>query len=139
VVKNRQNLISKEHREEIQKYITGIVQQNRHKMIAIYCMPDHTHLLIGARPDVALSDIVRDIKAGSSFFINSKKLSRMQFRWQVGFGAFTYSRSEVPRVAQYIADQERHHSKAKFKDEYLALLNDFEVEYDDKYLFEWIE
>src|SRR5690348_6897265 len=94
-VKGRENLISKQHREELHKYITGIVQNRKQKMLAVFSMPDHTHLLIGQQPDSSISDLVRDVKAGSSNFINDKKWMRGHFNWQQGFGAFSYSKSQI--------------------------------------------
>lgn len=102
-------------------------------------MPDHYHLLVGLRPSIAISDLVRDIKAGSSSFINDKGWVKGKFNWQEGFGAFSYSRSQVEAVSKYILSQERHHEKRSFKTEYVGLLDKFEVEYEDRYLFKWIE
>lgn len=138
-VEGRQNLISPEWREEVHKYITGIVVKRGQKLIAIFCMPDHIHLLIGIKPSIAISDLVRDIKAGSSNFINGKGWIRGRFNWQEGFGAFSYSRSQIDGVSRYILEQEKRHADKSFKTEYLALLEKFEVEYDEKYLFEWVD
>ncbi|MDB5282170.1 MAG: Transposase family [Bacteroidota bacterium] len=138
-VKGRQNLIPKQHREELNKYITGIVKGDGQKMLSVFCMPDHAHLLVGLKPSMAISDLVRDIKTGSSNFINDSKWIRGQFNWQEGFGAFSYSRSQLDEVVKYILNQEEHHRKRTFKEEYLDFLQKFEVEYDEKYLFEWIE
>jgi REP element-mobilizing transposase RayT len=138
-VKGRENLISKSHREELHKYITGIVQKREQKMLSIFCMPDHTHLLVGLKPLIAISDLTRDIKAGSSNFINDKKWVKGKFNWQEGFGAFSYSRSQIDTVIKYILNQEEHHKKKTFREEYINFLKKFEIEYDEKYLFEWIE
>ena len=138
-VKGRQNLVPKQHREEIHKYITGIVQARGHKMLSVFCMPNHVHLLAGIKPVMAISDLVRDIKAGSSNFINSRKWIPTQFNWQEGYGAFSYSRSQIDSVIKYILAQEEHHKKKSFHDEYLGLMKEFGIEYDEKYLFEWIE
>jgi putative transposase len=138
VVKGRQNLIPKSKREELQRYITGIVQNRGQKMLAVFCMPDHSHILTGLKPSIALSDLVRDIKAGSSNFINDNKWVNGKFSWQEGFGAFSYSRSQIDTVIKYILRQEEHHRRRTFKEEYIELLKKFEVEYDEKYLFEWI-
>ncbi|MEW6608253.1 MAG: IS200/IS605 family transposase [bacterium] len=138
-VKGRQHLIPKQHREELQKYITGIVQAREQKMLSIFCMPDHTHLLVGLKPSIATSNLVRDIKAGSSNFINNNKWIRGNFNWQEGFGAFSYSRSQVDDVIKYILNQEYHHRKRTFREEYIEFLKKFKIEYDEKYLFEWIE
>lgn len=138
-VKGRENLISKNNREELNKYITGMVQKREQKMLSIFSMPDHTHLLIGLKPSIAISDLVRDIKAGSSNFINEKKWMQGKFSWQEGFGAFSYSRSQIDDVIKYILNQEEHHKKRTFREEYLDFLVKFEIEYDTKYLFDWIE
>jgi putative transposase len=139
VVQGRQNLISKQYREELHKYLTGIVQNRGNKMLAVFCMPDHTHVLVGLHPTNAVSDLTRDIKAGSSQLITNNNWVKGKFNWQVGFGAFSYSRSQIDTVIKYILNQEEHHKKSTFKEEYLQLLKDFEIEYDEKYLFEWIE
>lgn len=135
-VKSRQNLIKEHFRDELQKYITGIVTNREQKLISIYCMPDHTHLLIGLKPNMALSDLVRDIKAGSSGFINEKKWIQSKFQWQEGFGAFSYAQSQLDNVINYITTQPQHHRKSSFNEEYRALLNKFSVDYDNAYLFE---
>ncbi len=134
-VEGRQNLIAPEHNDELQKYITGIVTAQKHKLIAINNMPDHLHILIGLRPDAALSDLVRDVKAGSSKFINARRWVMGRFSWQEGFGAFSYSRSLLGTVIRYIQNQQKHHAKKSFRDEYLELLEKFGVEYDRKYIF----
>ena len=110
-VKGRENLISKSHREELHKYITGIVQKLEQKMLSIFYMPDHIHLLVGSKPSMAISDLTKDIKAGSSNFINDKKWLKGKFNWQEGFGAFSYSRSQIDTVIKYILNQEEHHKK----------------------------
>ncbi|CAN5640785.1 hypothetical protein BH10BAC5_BH10BAC5_01570 [soil metagenome] len=138
-VKGRQNLINTENREELHKVITGITKNRKHKMLAIYSMPDHTHILISLNPDHSISDAVRDIKAGSSKFINEKNWFRGKFYWQEGYGAFSYSKSQIGRVVKYILNQEKHHKKRTFKDEYINFLNKFEIEYDERYLFDWNE
>lgn len=137
-VKGRENLISKNNREELHKYITGIVKNRGQKMISVFCMPDHTYLLVGIKPSISISDLVRDIKAGASNFVNEQKWVKGKFNWQEGFGAFSYSRSQIDKVAQYILNQEEHHKKKTFKEEYINFLRKFEVEYDTKYLFEWV-
>lgn len=138
-VKGRQNLIRAEIREELHKYITGIITNRDQKLLSIFCMPDHTHLLIGLKPSISISDLVRDIKAGSSKFINDKNLIKGKFSWQEGFGVFSYSGSQIDTVIKYIQNQEKHHNKKSFKEEYLEFLKKFEIEYDEKYLFEWID
>ncbi len=136
-VSGRQSLILKSRKEKLFKYITGIVRNRNQNLIAINGMPDHIHLLIGFKPNIALSDFVRDVKAGSSGFINEKKWLQGKFNWQEGFGAFSHSRSEIDRVVRYIQNQEEHHLKKTFREEYMEVLKDFQVEYDEKYLFTW--
>ena len=139
-VMGRQNVIPRQHREELHKFITGIVQNREQKMLVIYCMPDHTHILVELNnPSMSVSDLVRDIKAGSSGFINTKKWIQGKFNWQEGFGAFSYSKSQVDKVVKYILNQEEHHKKKTFKEEYLELLEKFEIEYNPEYLFEWYD
>ena len=113
-VEGRQNLIAPKHNDELQRYITGIVSGQRHKLIAINNLPDHVHLLIGQRPDASLSDLVGDVKTGSSKFINQKRWVAGRFSWQEGFGAFSYSRSQLGTVIRYIENQQRHHAKKSF-------------------------
>ena len=137
-VKGRENLISKNNREELHKYITGIIQNRDQKLYAIFCMPDHIHLLVSMKPSINISDMVRDIKANSSKFINDKKWVIGKFNWQEGFGAFSYSKSHVDNVVKYILNQEEHHKKINFKEEYIDFLKKFEIEHNEKYLFEWI-
>jgi REP element-mobilizing transposase RayT len=138
-VKGRENLIAEKYRIEIEKYMCGIVSNNKSKPLAIYCNPDHTHILIGLNPAISVSEITGDIKASSSKFINNRKLLRGKFYWQDGFGAFTYSKSQIDKVAKYILNQPAHHRKQSFKEEYLLMLKQFEIEYDVKYLFEWYD
>ena len=136
-VQGRQNLIAEKHREKLEKYICGIVSNKKSKPLAIYCNPDHTHILIGLHPAISISDITRDIKANSSKWINDNKWILGKFNWQAGFGAFTYSRSQIDSVVKYILNQPEHHKRTKFKDEYINFLEKFEIEYDEKYLFKW--
>lgn len=134
-VEGRQNLISQEHNDQLQKYIVGIVSGQKHKLIAINNMPDHMHLLIGQRPDSSLSDLVQAVKAGSSKFINETHWVIGRFSWQAGFGAFSCSRSQLDTVIRYIGNQQKHHAKQSFRDEYIELLEKFNVEYDPCYIF----
>ena len=138
-VQGRLNLIPKQHREELHKIIAGIVSNRNQKLISIFAMPDHVHILVGLKPNIAVSDLVRDIKSGSSKYIKEKKWVKGLFSWQEGYGSFSYSRSQISQVANYILDQEKHHIKKTFKDEYIDMLKKFEVEYDEKFLFKWIE
>ena len=139
VVKGRQNLIPKSNKEELHKYITGIVQKRKHKMLAINSVPDHLHMYIGMHPDQSVSDLMRDVKTNSSIFINDKKWLKQKFQWQAGYGAFSYSKSHSPRVIQYVLNQELHHKKRTFREEYLDFLNKFGIKYDERYLFEFYD
>jgi REP element-mobilizing transposase RayT len=134
-VKFRQALIQSSWKEQLHKYITGIVQNHGHKMIAINSMPDHLHLFIGFRPNQSLSDLMRLIKGESSEWINKQQFTPVAFRWQEGYGAFSYSRSHVQVVTDYIINQEEHHRKKTFLEEYQQFLEQFEIEYDDRYIF----
>jgi len=138
-VKGRQNLIHSKHNNTIQKYITGIVQNKGHKMLAINNMPDHFHIFIGYSPTETLSGLIRDLKSNSSNFINAKRWFLGNFSWQEGYGAFSYSHSHVDHVCKYIANQQSHHKKKTFKEEYIELLQKFDVDYKPKYLFDWVE
>lgn len=138
-VQDRQCLIPPEHKEEIYKYVTGIVTNQGQKMLQINGVADHVHLLIGLKPSIALSDLVRDIKAGSSKFINEKRWIKGKFNWQDGFGAFSYGHSQLDQVINYIRDQEVRHRQNSFKHEYLALLRKFDIAFEDKYVFDFVE
>jgi REP element-mobilizing transposase RayT len=138
-VQGRQCLIQPAHKEEIYKYITGIVTNQGQKMLQINGVADHVHVLIGMKPNIALSDLVRDIKAGSSKFINEKRWVKGHFNWQEGFGAFSYGHSQLDTIIRYIQDQEIHHQQNTFKSEYMTLLQRFEIEFDDKYVFEFLD
>lgn len=138
-VQNRKALIKPEWEEELYKYITGIIQNKGQKMLAINGTHNHIHFLIGMKPTCCLSDLVREVKKASNAFINERKLTPYNFRWQEGFGAFSYSRSQLTNVIQYIANQKVHHNKDTFQEEYLAFLNSFDVDFKDEYLFDWIE
>jgi len=137
-VRNRENLIPAKHREDIHKYITGIVTKRKQKLLSIFAMPDHVHIFVGLTGDVAVSDLVRDIKAGSSKYITDNNFVKGKFNWQTGYGAFSYSKSQIDKVNRYILNQEQHHKKRTFKEEYLEFLEKFGVDYDEKYLFKWI-
>jgi len=138
-VKGRENLIREQWKDELHKYIAGIIKGKKQKSIIVNGMPDHIHTFIGLRPAKAISDLVRDIKNNSSNFINDKKFVRGRFSWQEGYGVFSYSHSHIERVYNYILNQEKHHTKKTFREEYLELLKKFEIAYNEKYLFEWIE
>jgi putative transposase len=134
-VKYRECAIQNSWKDELYKYITGIIQQNKHKMLCINGMPDHIHILVGMRPTQSISDLLQDIKGSSSKWINSKKLVKGKFEWQEGYGVFSYSKTQIKTVALYIENQEQHHNETTFREEYLELLKEFEVEYDEKYIF----
>jgi REP element-mobilizing transposase RayT len=134
-VQARQNLIRPERKEELQKYMTGIVTRQGQKLIAIHCMPDHTHVLIGLMPSIALSDLVGDIKTGSTNHINENRWVLGRFSWQEGFGAFSYSHSQLKGVIDYIRDQVKHHARKTFRQEYLAFLKKYEIPHDERYIF----
>ncbi len=138
-VKGRVNLIPEIHKDELYKYITGIIQNKGQKLICINGMPDHIHLFFGMKPDIALSDLIRDIKHFSTKFINERQWFKGKFYWQEGFGAFSYSHSHIDTVVKYIQCHEQHHRKTSFRDEYILMLKKFNIDYNEKYLFEWID
>jgi len=138
-VKGRKSLIHQAWEEELYKYITGIVHHKNQKMLAINGMPDHIHIFIGMKPTCCLSDLVREIKKSSNEFIKEKQFLKSKFEWQEGYGAFSYSHSSIDNVVKYILNQKEHHKKKKFKDEYIDLLQKFEIQFKDEYLFEWID
>ncbi len=138
-VKGRQNLIDKQWKEELHKYIAGIIKGKDQKPIIVNGMPDHIHCFIGLKPAKAIAELVRDIKNNSTNFINNNKLIHGKFSWQEGYGAFSYSHSQINNVYNYMLHQEEHHQKKTFKEEYLQLLTEFQILHDEKYLFEWIE
>ena len=137
-VRGRQHFIRENFRQELEKYIAGIINRKKQKLYAIYCMPDHVHILVSLAPNCNISDLVRDIKANSSSFIQDKTNSP-DFRWQTGFGAFSNSQSQLGRVVAYIANQPRHHAKKSFKEEYLEFLEKNELNFRQDYLFEFYE
>lgn len=138
-VKGRRNLISRDWKDELYKYIAGIIKGKDQKPIIISGMPDHIHAFVGLKPSMAISDLARDIKNNSSKFVNEQGFVRGRFSWQEGYGAFSYSHSHIERVYNYILNQEKHHRKKTFREEYLELLEKFKVTYTKDYLFEWIE
>ncbi len=138
-VQNRNALIQKSWEEELYKYITGIVQNKGQKMLSINGTTNHVHFLIGMKPTCCLSELVREIKKSSNTFVKEKKFFQSNFQWQEGFGAFSYSHSQLNDVIKYIDNQKEHHKKLTFRDEYLAFLKAFEIEYKVQYLFEWLE
>ena len=138
-VQNRECIINDSWQDELYKYIMGIIRENQHKPIVINGMPDHIHVLFGMRPAQSLSDLLQDIKGSSSKWINEKKFIKCRFSWQEGFGAFSYSKSEIPNVIKYINSQKEHHKKKSFIKEYQEFLQAFNVDYDERYIFKPIE
>lgn len=138
-VKGRDNLIQKQWKDDLHKYIAGIIKGKEQKSIIVNGMPDHIHAFVGLRPSMAISDLARDIKNNSSNFINENRFVKGKFSWQEGFGAFSYSQSHIKNVYDYILNQEVHHKTKTFREEYIELLKKFEIEYNEKYLFDWME
>jgi putative transposase len=138
-VQNRSNLISSRNKEELHKYITGLVSKRKAKMLAVNCMPDHTHLFVGFRPVISISDFMKEIKVESNEFINGKKWIHGKFGWQDGYGVFSYSQSHLTRVIRYIQNQEKHHETKTFRQEYHEFLKKFQIEFDENYLFDFFD
>ncbi|MDR3627203.1 MAG: IS200/IS605 family transposase [Ignavibacteriaceae bacterium] len=138
-VKGRQNLISVEWKDTLYKYIAGIINGKGQKTIIVNGAQDHIHAFISLRPSMAISDLVRDIKNNSTNFVNENKLVCGKFSWQEGYGAFSYSNSHIQAVYEYILKQEEHHRTKTFREEYLDFLRKYEIVYDEKYLFDWLE
>jgi REP element-mobilizing transposase RayT len=138
-VENRKARIQKNWKVKLEKYITGIIQNHGHKMIAIGSMPDHIHILVGYNLNQRIPDLVELVKTSSNRWIKEEKLTNYKFNWQKGYGAFSYSRSQINSVAKYILNQEEHHKKRSFKEEYLEILEKFEIDYKEKYLFDFID
>jgi putative transposase len=138
-VKGKENLIAKTWKDDLHKYMAGIIKGKDQKSIIVNGMQDHIHAFIGLRPAMKISDLVREIKNNSSNFINDRKFVRGKFAWQDGYGAFSYSHSHIDNVYQYILNQKEHHKKKTFRQEYIDFLEKFEIEYDEKYLFDWLE
>ena len=138
-VKGRENLMVKSWRSDLHKYISGIIQNKDQKSIIVNGLADHIHVFIGLKPSMKISDLVRDIKNNSAKFINEAGFVKGKFSWQEGYGVFSYSHSEISRVYNYILNQEEHHQKKNFREEYLELLKNFEIDHNEKYLFDWIE
>jgi len=137
--KNRDALINKTWKHELEKYITGIIQNRRHKLLAIGSMTDHIHILIGYNVSDLIPDLVEEIKTSTNSWIKEKQLSKFKFDWQRGYGAFTHSRMQIDTVIKYILNQEQHHQRKSFKIEYLDMLTKNGVEYKDEYLFDFFE
>jgi REP element-mobilizing transposase RayT len=138
-VKNRDALVKNEWKEELEKYITGIIQNQRHKLLAIGTMPNHIHILIGYNVNQLIPELVEHIKTSSCAWIKEKKLSKFRFGWQKGYGAFTYSHSDIDRVVKYVLSQHDHHNQRSFKEEYLDMLAKNEIAYQDEYVFDFFD
>ena len=134
-VQNHNCIIDNSWKEELYRYITGIIQNNEHKVLAINGMPDHIHILLGMRPVQSLSELMQDIKGDSSKWINQKAFLKNRFSWQEGYGAFSYSKSHIGNVIDYIRNQEIHHKKKTFIEEYLDFLKKFGIDYDERFIF----
>ena len=137
-VQNRHSLITQSWEQRLYQYMAGIIQNHGHKLLAINGMPDHIHILFGMRPSQSLSDLMRDIKGDSSHWINNNHLASGTFSWQEGYGAFSYSKSQIQAVATYIENQNSHHHKKSFIEEYVKILQDFNIDFDEKYIFKSI-
>ncbi len=137
-VKGRQSLIQNSWKEELYQYITGIVQNHKHKVLKVNGMPDHIHIFIGYNHNQLLPDLVREIKTSSNKFINRKKFIPHNFSWQQGYGAFSNNRSDRDRVIKYIENQEKHHRQKTFREEYLEFLHTFQIAYEEQYLFDFL-
>jgi putative transposase len=138
-VKGRSNLLDGKWRGELFKYMSGIITNKGHKSIIVNGVADHVHLFVGLKPAFSVSDLVRDVKNNATNYINEKELVKGKFCWQEGYGAFSYSHSHIENVYNYILNQEEHHRKKTFRDEYKEFLKNFDVAYKDEYLFDWIE
>jgi putative transposase len=138
-VQNRASLISPKNKEELHKYITGLVSHRKAKMLAVNSMPDHTHLFVGFRPVISISDFMKEIKVESNEFINDRRWIKGNFSWQDGYGVFSYSHSHIDAVIKYIRNQEKHHQKKSFSEEYREFLKKFEIPFEDKYLFKFFD
>ena len=138
-VQDRYSLISSNWKDELYQYISGIIQNHGHKVLSINGMPDHIHIFFGMRPTQSLSDLMRDVKGDSSKWINENRLVKGHFSWQEGYGGFSYSKSHVDSVIEYIRNQEIHHRRKSFSEEYLEFLEKFQIPYDERYLFKPID
>ena len=138
-VQGRGNFLQNPWRDEVLKYISGIIKGKQQKPIIVNGVKNHVHIFVGLKPSMAISDLVRDIKNNSTNFINENKWVNGKFSWQEGFGSFSYSHSQIEQVYNYILNQEEHHRQKTFKEEYLEFLKKFDVDYDERYLFNWEE
>jgi len=139
VVHDRAHLIPNEYKDELCKYITGIIQNKGHKLIALNGISTHLHIFVGFNPKDSIADFIKEVKRNATNFINDKKWLRNKFSWQEGYGVFSYSHSQIDKVYRYIENQERHHKKISFRVEYLSFLKKFGVDYDEHYIFKDVE
>jgi REP element-mobilizing transposase RayT len=137
-VQNRESLIGSKWKNELYQYLVGIIQNHQHKVIAINGMPDHVHILIGLRPSQSISDLMQKVKGDSSKWINRKGFVLGKFSWQEGYGVFSYGKSHIDDVIEYIKRQEIHHQRKTFKEEYLQFLEKFALDYDERFEFKEI-
>lgn len=138
-VKYREALINENWEEKLRKYMTGIIQNQGHKLLVINNMPDHMHILLGLNPKQSISDLMRILKSDSSEFVNKENLTPIKFHWQEGYGAFSHSRSQIDQVSKYIMSQKEHHKRFDFREEFIKILKDFEVEFKEEYIFKDLE
>jgi REP element-mobilizing transposase RayT len=138
-VEHRDRLILPSFKDELMKYITGIIQNKGNKLLAINTMPDHGHIFLGLNPKNSISGLVKEVKVSSGDFINDKKWLRGKFHWQEGYGAFSYSHSQIDAVVKYILNQEKHHKRISFKEEYKKILKSLDIKYEEAYLFKWFD
>ena len=136
-VNGRENFITSEWRDNLHKYISGIIKRNGAKSLAVGGWKDHVHIFFGMPATTCIADFMSVVKANSSKWINEQRFVKGKFQWQSGYGAFSYSKSQRDKVINYIMTQEEHHRIKTFKEEYLKMLSDFEVEYEEKYLFDF--
>jgi len=138
-VQGRDRLIPKKYKDQVEKYISAVIQKRKHKLLAIFCMPDHIHILIGLHPQQSISKLVEEVKKASQVFIKEQDWMPFDFKWQRGYGAFSYSKSQTDAVAKYILNQEEHHKTRSFKEEYVDFLTKLDIDFEEQYLFEFYD
>jgi len=138
-VEGRDRLIPKKYKDQVEKYISAVIQKRKHKLLAIFCMPDHIHILIGLHPQQSISKLVEEVKKASQVFIKEQDWMPFDFKWQRGYGAFSYSKSQTDAVAKYILNQEEHHKTRSFKEEYVDFLTKLDIDFEEQYLFEFYD
>lgn len=137
--KNHKALIDKHWKDELEMYITGIIQNHKHKLLAIYAMPDHIHIFIGYNVNHLIPDLVEEIKTSTNAWLKQKGYTKYKFEWQKGYGAFTHSHSNIDRVVKYISNQQNHHQRKTFQEEYMEILRKHNIEFKEEYLFDFFE